>query len=112
MVAFICLFFPAVISVWVFDCLTRRDLSMKQFIYHFCLNTVLINLAYFFVKLLFMRNADLPLYDPATDMLPIGAIKYLLAAVPIGVAIVLIEVLLFRNVKISVEEDRNGKEKE
>lgn len=112
MIAFICLFFPAVISVWIFELLTKNQLSIKKCIYRFCLNSILINFLCFFIKKVFFNTATYPLYY-APDMLPATAINYLIIAVPLAILIVLSEVLFSKHIKISVEENNDEtKEKE
>ena len=104
MVAFICYFFPAVFSLWLYEALTKNSLSAKKCVFRFCSNTMFINLGCFGIKKYILHTADLPILLDG-DMLPIVAFNYLVMALGIAVILLLAEILLVKNVKITVEED-------
>ncbi len=107
MIAFICLFFPAVLSVSVYEKLSKRDLKRKQWMYQYVQAVLLINFACFFVKTALTGSGEVPIYDIYTDMLPERMVNYLTMAIPLAVALGVMQVLLSRNVKVVVEEVEN-----
>ena len=110
MIAFICLFFPAVLSVWAYEALTRTELKGKKWVYRFCGSTLIINFICFAIKSYVLATAGYPLYELATDMLPGTAVKYMIMAAPAAIILVVVEVLLAKYVKIRVEEPEDEAE--
>lgn len=110
MIAFICFFFPAVISLWLFEALLKRPLCRKQWLYRFCTNTLLINFICFGIKKFFLQTADSPLYSLNTDMYPSAAFNYMLMAVPAAIILVVFELLLSKKVKIELKEENRDEE--
>ena len=105
MIAFICLFFPAVFSIYVFEGLAKSDLNLKQLIFRFCTNCLLINLICFAVKKFIFQTADQPFFYISTDMTPSTALNYIIIAMVTAIIISVAEVLLSKKVKFSVEEN-------
>jgi len=110
MIAFICFFFPSVISLWMFEALVKRRLDRKLWIYRFCTNTLLINFICFGIKKFFLQTANAPLYSMGTDMYPSAAFNYILMAVLTAVVLVVFEVLLSKKIKIELKEEHHAKE--
>lgn len=110
MIAFICFFFPAVISLWLFESLVRCRLDRKQWFYRFCANTLLINFICFGIKRFFLQTADAPLYSLGTDMYPSAAFNYILMAVLSAVILVIFEVLLSKKIKIELKDENHEEE--
>ena len=108
MIAFICLFFPAVLSVWLYEKLKKTELTRKQWLYRFALNTVFINFACFLAKSVLLNTAGLPLYTFETDMVPSAALNYMIMALPAMVVITFAEILLGKTAKITVEDEVNA----
>lgn len=106
MLKFICLFFPAVISVFIFDKLQKKPLQLRKIIYLYATNTVIINLLCILIKKLFLGTADNPISAAGMDMIPGVAFNYLIMAVPFAVLISVIETILARNINIKVEENQ------
>ena len=104
MIAFICYYFPAVFSIWLYEALTKNALSIKNYIFRFCSNAMFINLGCFGIKKYILHTADYPMLFEG-DMLPGVAFNYLIMALGIAVILLLAEILLVKNVKIKVEED-------
>ena len=50
MIAFICLFFPAVMGVWLFEHATKTKLEKRQLLYRYCFNVIVINFICFAIK--------------------------------------------------------------
>ena len=111
MIAFICLFFPAVVSVCFYEKLSRKDLARKQWIYCYAAYVLMINFSCFFMKSIIRNSGDLPMFDLYHDMLPFDAMKYLIIAVPFVVAIPVVQALLSKHIQITVEEDSNAENK-
>lgn len=105
MIAFICLFFPAIVSVYIFESLTKINLNLKQLLFRFCTNTLLINALCFIAKKILFKTAADPLYYFSTDMTPSTALNYILLAVIFAVAITIAEVLLSKKIKITIENE-------
>lgn len=110
MIAFICLFFPAVISVWIYELLIKRSLSKRQLIFRFCLNATLINVVCFAVKAFLLSTGGQPLYTFGSDMTPDVAVRYLIMALPICMVLSLLEVFLTKNVKVTVSDEEQKKD--
>lgn len=110
MIAFICLFFPAMIPVWIYEALSRTPLAPRQILYRYSFNVVIVNLFCFAVKYI-LGTAQYAFSPSDTGMLPSTAMKYLLFAVVFAVALGLGEVILGRHVKFTVEEDGDEEEK-
>ena len=104
MVGFICLFFPAAVSVWIFEALAKSEFSIKETIFRFCTNTLIINLLCMLVKKFIFGTAAQPLYTNG-DMVPNVAIVYIVMALAAGVLVALAEVLFSKKVKVTVEEE-------
>lgn len=107
MLAFICIFFPAVISVCIYEKLSRKTLERRQWAYLYVEAVLLINFACNFVKKALTGSGEVPMYDLYTDMVPERFVNYLTMAIPVAVALAVFQVLLSKNVKISVEETEN-----
>lgn len=104
MIAFICYFFPAVFYLWLYEALTKNSLNTKQCIFRFCSNAMFINLGCFGIKKYILHTAGLSiLYEG--DMLPQVAFNYIVMSLGVAVVLLLAEILLSKNVKITVEED-------
>ena len=113
MIAFICLFFPAAASVWIFEALTKRNSGLKKTIFLFCTNALIINFLCFLMKKFIFGTADVPLYSLQYDMYPTVAVNYILCAAGVAVVLAVIEALLAKKVKLSIDsENDNEKESE
>lgn len=109
MLGFICFFFPAVISVCVFEVLSRRNLRFKNLLYRFCANAIVINFICLLIKRFVLGTIGEPLVVSG-DMPPSIALNYIVMAVPISVILVLAEIFLSKKVKFTVKEDENADE--
>lgn len=110
MYAFICLFLPAVISVWVLESAKKISLSKKQWLYYFCLNTVLINLACCAAKKWVLRTGDYIITGLQTDMSPSTACNYLILSAVFTLATAFAEALLSKHVSLEVCDNEDCKE--
>ena len=104
MIAFICYFFPAVASVFIYEKLQKQDVNRKQWIYLFAWNAMLINLGCLAVKTIVLGSGERHLVEAFQDMLPESAMKYLILAIGLAVTVAICEVLLKKNLEFSVED--------
>ncbi len=111
MIGFICLFFPAVVSVGMVDAVTRRDFSLKQFIYRFCTNALIINLVCFLIKK-FVLGAGKEYLFVSGDAVPDVSIVYIGMALVAAIVLGLIESLLCKKVSVDLEVNKNEKKQE
>lgn len=110
MIAFICLFFPSVLCVWIYEMLIKKSLSRRQLIYRFCFNTLIINGICFAVKAFLLSTGAEPIFTLYSDMTPNVAVRYLIMALPISIVLGLIEIFLTKNVKVTVSDEKEDKE--
>ena len=109
MITFICLFFPAVLSVFAYEKLNRRELNKKHWIYLYATNVLFINLGCFFIKSMVLGTGGNPIFDLYNDMPPSGAMNYLIMAIPLAVVMAVVEVLLEKSLKFTIEEINHDK---
>ncbi len=110
MISLICIFFPAVLSVWLFEALTKQSLALKPWIYRFCLNSVAVNGLIFLIKWLATNTSAELLAQPSADMTPDVALRYLIMALPIAAVLTAVEALLTKKITVSVSEDKDESE--
>ena len=109
MITFICLFFPAVLSVFAYEKLMKKDLRAKQWIYLYVTGVLFTNLGCFFIKSMVLGTGGTPIFDLYSDMPPSGAMNYLIMTIPIAIALAVVEALLEKTLKFSIEDSENGK---
>ncbi len=97
MIGLICYFFPAVLTLWLFESFTRQKLSIRRCIYRYCGNAVLINLFCFTLNTFLIKAGTTFTYE--------SAFYYLVMAIPFGVIITVIESILTDTTKITIEEN-------
>lgn len=103
MITFIILFFPAVISLLIFERINKATLSKRTLIYLFSTNVLIINLACFTVKLFFSRGANKPFDELLNNMTPFDAFIYILISLVVAVLAALVESFIRKNVEVSIE---------
>lgn len=108
MLKLICLFFPAVCSVGLFERLRKTDLKFKNMLYAFCFNAVLCNSAVLFFKEFITLTSQEPLNAAFYDITPSVAIRYLAIALPAALIVGILEALLLGKINTSVKTDGNG----
>lgn len=109
MLIFICLFFPAVVSLRIYEALRREKLTLKQCVYHYCTDALLINLACLGAKTILLGSGGAPLSEGSWDMLPSAAFVYIIMALCCGVFLAVFQVLLSRHMAVAVEESRDAR---
>ena len=107
MIKFICLFFPALVCVGLYEALSKKDLSRKGLVYMYGLDTAVINGIVFGVKQYLLKTASYPLSDASGDMLPSAAFNYLVMGMFAAVCVAVAQVFLSRNAKVTIEETAN-----
>ena len=110
MLAFICLFFPAAASVFIFESIAKREFSAKQSLLRFCTNALIINLLCLLVKKFVFFTAAEPLYTGG-DMVPNVAVVYIAMAIVFAVIVAFIEALFSKKVTVAAEEETDEEEK-
>lgn len=111
MISFICLFFPAVVSVWIFRLLSKRR-EISDFLFRYCFNNLIINGICFAIKSFILSTGAQPLYSVSYDMTPDVAVRYIIMALPVAVFIALVEFFATKNVKVIVDDENKEDEKE
>lgn len=106
MITFIVLFLPAVLAVWIWETVSKTQLSKKKWLYLLSLNIMLVNLACFAIKKWILHTAANVLSGLAADMTPSVALNYLIMAIPVAIGLALVENFVFRHIRLRVEEDR------
>ena len=100
------LFFPAVMATGLFEAVKKTRLSRRQWLCRFCINSLLVNLFCFLVKIYVLGTAASPLYTLGVDVTPHVAANYLIMALPTAVILGFVEVLLSKTVKAEVEDEQ------
>lgn len=108
MIAFICLFFPAVLGVWLFEHLQKATLRRRQWMYRYCANTIFINVICFAVKRFLLDTAAAPLSSLYADATPSAALNYLIMAIPAAVIVAFLQVVFAKHATVTVEEQKDA----
>ena len=106
MIAFMILFFPAVMATGLFEAVQKTRLTGRQWLCRYCVNALLINLFCFLVKAYVLHTATAPMYTLNADTTPIVAANYLIMALPMAIILGFVEVLLSKTVKAEVEDTK------
>lgn len=106
MLVFICLFFPAVISLAIYEKLTEETLTIKKTVYFYILFNLLINFFILAIKTFITGSGDT--YLPIDLGINIStATFYMITALPLAVIISFIAALIKRNVKVEIKNDES-----
>lgn len=109
LIEIICLFFPALLCVCIYEKLSKVTLDIRHWLYAFALDTLCINLFCFAVNSYILGSGGQPLRPDGINMTPQAALDYLILAVPVAVVLAAGFSLLAKHVKLEVEEDGNEK---
>ena len=108
MITFIMLFFPAALSMWLYEHVTKTDLSVKRWVSLYAVHNLLIN----FVCLMLMRlvtdEAGEYIYNRDIDIPPYVATNYMIKAIPVAIVLGVVAVLLHKNVKVELESNEEA----
>lgn len=102
MLAFISLFFPALITVCIYERLTKTRLCVKSTVYLYAVGNMAINCVCAVVKKYLLETAEFPL-TAGWDMTPSAALNYMIIAVPAAILLGFVAVLLKKNVRVTKE---------
>lgn len=108
MIAFICLFLPAVLGVWLYECLSKTNLCRKQWLYRLCANIIFINGICFAIKRFLLGTANAFFYTLQADATPAAALNYLIMAIPAGVIVVFLQILFAKHASITVADEKDA----
>ncbi len=106
MIAFICLFFPSILGLWLFESLSKQKLTVKQCVYRGCTYALVSNFICFAVKKIVLHTAAASVMVGG-DMTPGIAFNYLVIVIPVVVVLVIFEILFSKKITISVEDVKN-----
>ena len=112
MIAFIVLFLHAVLSLWIYEVLSKKEMVLKKLIYRFCVNVLVINFICFLIKGYVLTTGGVPFLFDGKQMLPISAFNYLLLALPIAVLIAFLESIVTKKTALAVEENEDEEKAE
>lgn len=103
MITFICLFFPPVLSVYLYEKIQNTRLDRHGFFGLYCFDVVTVNLICFAIKRFLLGTAS----ESMADMSPAAALNYLVMALFGAVVMAFVCVFAGKNVKLSkeVEDD-------
>ena len=104
MIAFICLFFPAVLGVWFFEHLRKAPLSGKHWLYRYCANVLIINCICFAVKRFFLNTGFDSFCSLYADTTPSAALNYLIMAIPSALIVPFVQVFFSKHATVTIEE--------
>lgn len=108
MVTFIVLFFPAILSLWIWETLHKSSLNLKNFLYLYSLNALLINFGCFAVKRWIRHSGNYPL----ENLTSAEAINYLIPAISLAVVLALAEHFLCKYVRLRIESNSEEEKKD
>ena len=107
MIGFICYFFPAIVAIRIYEIITKDNMSIKQLIYRFCTNAIIINFVCIVAKKFASHTVNTPFMQPGGDFLPETAFLYLLIAVATAVIVAIAEALISKKLGIIIEEAKD-----
>ena len=109
MVELICLVFPALFSAFSLERLIKKKLNIKNFLFVFVTNVLIINLFSILLVYIFSGIEYFPLTtQPSLKTLYI--LLYLFISLIVTVATVLLERLYFYRLRIEFSENKNSNE--
>lgn len=108
MVTFIMLFFPAALSMWLYEHVTKTDLSVKRWVNLYAVHNLLINFICLMLMRLLTDQANDRLYNREIDIPPYVATDYLIKAIPVAIVLGLIAIALHKTVKVELESNEEA----
>ena len=103
MITFIMLFFPAALSMWLYEYVTKSDLSVKRWVNLYAVHNLLINFICLMVMRLVTDQAGEFLYNREMDINPYAATNYLIKAIPTAICVGVLSILMHKTVKVEIE---------
>lgn len=121
MIAFISIFFPALMFTSAFDALSKRRISRRGFLGLFSMNAFLINGCCLLSEYLLVGRTSIPVYELSTYFLPGDMLRYMGCSIVVGSVLLLVQLMISFSCKVSLEstdseqsdvEDHDEKETE
>lgn len=109
MITFIILFLPAMLSMWIYEHVTKSDLSVKRWVNLYGVHVLLINFFCLMMMRLVTDQAGEYLYNREIDIPPYVATSYMLMAIPAAIVLGVVAVLLHKTVKVELEAEEDAK---
>ena len=107
LIEIICLFFPALLCVCIYEKLSKVTLNIRHWLYAFALDTLCINLFCFAVNSCILGSGGQPLRPDGINMTPHAALNYLIITVPAAVLLAVAAAFFSKNVSVKIEENGN-----
>lgn len=109
MITFIILFFPACLSIWLYEHITKTDLSVKRWVNLYAVHNLIINFTCMMLMRLVTGQAGVYIYDREIGIPAITATDYMIKAIPVAIAVGVLAILLHKTAKVELEanEDAN-----
>ena len=104
MTRFICMFFPALLALWIFEHLAKTDLSPKRTVYLYAFNVIVINVFVMLINRYVLRIEQHVASSLAEFSTP-GTVCYLAVAVPFGALLALLQRFWQKFVQVTVERN-------
>ena len=82
MITFICLFFPGILSVWLYEKVSAKQLTTKQWFYFYTTAVLFVNLFCFLVKRFLLGTGSMHMFNLYEDITPSAASNYMIMAIP------------------------------
>ncbi len=110
MIAFICLFFPALLAVYMFERITQKKLDTRGFIFLYAFMNLLINTCAFLIKVCVLHVDNFLIQGNITDMNPREMLYYLLIAIPLTIIAAFAVSIYSKHVKVRIEENKENED--
>ena len=108
MAEFICFVFPAVFSVFALERLLGKKLSLRNFLFVYVTNSIIVNIIGMFLIYVFSGSATMPI--SISNGIKISySLSYLLITSICACAVVLVERFYFYRLRIAVSEHKKEK---
>lgn len=110
MLTFICLFFPAVLFVWVFEGLSRKEVSRRKWVYLYSTGVIAVNLMCWLTRRFVFQTAHVTFANVQTGITFAEASEYMILALPFALVLGALAALLSKRVHIQIEDSGDEKE--
>ena len=107
MIEFICLFFPALISLVIFQKLIKKELTFIKSISVYALFNLSVNGMVFLIKTYVLGTGNASLIY-GNDMTPSIALNYLIIAIPLCLFFAVIFALIYKNIDLKIEREEKN----
>ncbi len=111
MIGIICLFFPAVLSVFFYEKVFRKDLTGKHWCYLFSFFTLAINIICFTVKNYLLHTGTAYIFSLTEGTSPQIALNYLVMAIPLAIITPLVFGFLSMHTQTKIEDNEDSVDK-